>query len=369
MSIAAGAIEAPSQGGQPVRLASVPVSVRTLTDREDFAAWDAYVSAAPDGSWFHTTAWMVAVQRAFGHQPIYLHARRGDRTVGVLPLFLVRSLVGGRMLVSVPYGVYGGVIADDGAARTALRDALMQQVSRLNSATVDLRTMHVGFEGLDLNDRYVTFRRELPDRPENVLNWLPRKARAAARKGRDKHRLTIEFGHHLLPLVWRLYGENMRRLASINYPYRFFELLIEQAPERTLTSVVYYEGRPAAGLLTLLLGDTVMPYFVGSDDRYRFASVSNFLYMALMEQAVARGYRVFDFGRSRRDNEGCCNFKRFHGFEATPLGYQRWVAPGAQPVDLSPTGAKFGLARRAWPYLPLAVTRPLGAWLAKHIPG
>ena len=63
-----------------------------------------------------------------------------------------------------------------------------------------------------------------------------------------------------------------------------------------------------------------MPYVVGLDHEHRFASVSNFLYLALMEQAVDLGYRVFDFGRSRRDNVGCCNFKRFHGFEATPLG-------------------------------------------------
>ena len=344
-----------------------PVSVCALADRAEFAAWDAYVSAAADGSWFHTTAWMTAVQTTFGHEPIYLEARRGERIVGALPLFLVRSLFGGRMLVSVPYGVYGGVIADDGAVRSALRDALMRQVSRLRVATVDLRTIYPGFEGFEPNDRYVTFRRELPDRPEDVLNWLPRKARAAARSGRNKHGLTIEFGHGLLPVVWRLYSASMRRLASINYPYRFLQLLVEHAPDRTLTSVVYYRRRPVGGLLTLTHGDTVMPYFVGLDPPYRFAHVSNFLYLTVMEWAVERGYRVFDFGRSRRDNPGCCNFKRFHGFEATPLGYQRLA--DSRPVDLTPTGSTFGPARRIWPHVPLVLTRPLGAWLARHIPG
>ena len=344
-----------------------PVSVCALADRAEFAAWDAYVSAAADGSWFHTTAWMTAVQTTFGHEPIYLEARRGERIVGALPLFLVRSLFGGRMLVSVPYGVYGGIIADDGAVRSALRDALMRQVSRLRVATVDLRTIYPGFEGFEPNDRYVTFRRELPDRPEDVLNWLPRKARAAARSGRNKHGLTIEFGHGLLPVVWRLYSASMRRLASINYPYWFLKSLVEQAPDRTLTSVVYYRRRPVAGLLTLMHADTVMPYFVGLDPPYRFAHVSNFLYLALMEWAVDRGYRVFDFGRSRRDNPGCCNFKRFHGFEATPLGYQRLA--DSRPVDLTPTGSTFGPARRIWPHVPLVLTRPLGAWLARHIPG
>lgn len=353
--------------------AEEPSSTSVLVDRlgvgDDFAAWDAYVLAAVDGSWFHTTAWMMAVRTAFGHEPFYLRARRDGRIVGVLPLFLVRSWFGGRMLVSVPYGVYGGVIAEDGPARYALREALMDLVSRYDVATVDLRTMYTGFEDFEANDRYVTFRRELPEKPGDVFQWLPRKARAAARNGRDKHSLSVEVGHHLLPMVWRLYGESMRRLASINYPYRFFESLVEHAPDQTHASVVRHQGRTVGGLLTLTHGDTVMPYFVGFNQRYRFAKVSNFLYLALMEWAVERGYRVFDFGRSRRDNEGCCNFKRFHGFEALPLGYQRLIAPGAKSSDLTPSGSNFKFARRIWPYLPALLTRPLGAWLAKHIPG
>jgi len=273
------------------------------------------------------------------------------------------------MLVSVPYGIYGGVIADDGAARSSLRNALDDQVRRLDVVTVDLRSMSHGFEDLEANDRYVTFRRDLPDKPEEVLKWLPRKVRAAARNGRDKHGLTIAYGRHLLPIVWPLYTQSMRRLASLNYPYRFFETLVEGAPDSTLTSVVYYQGRAVAGLLTLLFDDTAMPYIVGLDHRYRFASVGNFLYMSLIKRVIEQGYRMFDFGRSRRDNTGCCDFKRFHGFQATPLGYQRLIAPGAEPADLTPTGAKFGLARRIWPHLPIRLTRPLGAWLAGHIPG
>ncbi|MCP4590461.1 MAG: FemAB family PEP-CTERM system-associated protein [bacterium] len=356
---------APHHQPQPV----APVSVSLLNGPVEHENWDAYVRAAENGSWFHTTAWMTAVEGAFGHQPYYLQAERAGKTIGVLPLFLVRSLLGGRMLISVPYAVYGGALFDDAAAGQALHAALHRHVQELGVSTVDLRSLTPQFEGGEANDRYVTYRRTLPETAGDVAQWLPRKARAAARSGKDKHALTVECGRHLLPIVWRLYSASMRRLASINYPYRFFELLVKLAPERTLTSVVYYRGHPVAGLLTLLHGETVMPYFVGLDRRYRFTNMSNFLYLSLMEWAVRDGRRVFDFGRSRRDNPGCCDFKRFHGFEATPLGYQRMVAPGAHPPDLTPTSARFGLARRMWPYLPLALTRPLGAWVSRHIPG
>ena len=88
-----------------------------------------------------------------------------------------------------------------------------------------------------------------------------------------------------------------------------------------------------------------------------------------MERGVRIGCREFDFGRSRVDNAGPYNFKRYQGFEPTPLQYQYYVPQGGRTPDLHPGNRKLDMARRLWPKLPLSVTRPLGAWLAKSIPG
>jgi len=84
---------------------------------------------------------------------------------------------------------------------------------------------------------------------------------------------------------------------------------------------------------------------------------------------VAAGYRVFDFGRSRRDNAGSYDFKRFCGFEPRPLAYQYYVPPGCAPPKMSPSDGRYRVARRVWPRLPLAVTRLVGGWLSRHLPG
>ena len=96
---------------------------------------------------------------------------------------------------------------------------------------------------------------------------------------------------------------------------------------------------------------------------------NNFLYLTAMERGVQIGCREFDFGRSRVDNAGPYNFKRYQGFEPTPLQYQYYVPRGGRMPDLHPGNRKLDMARRLWPRLPLSVTRPLGAWLAKSIPG
>jgi hypothetical protein len=88
-----------------------------------------------------------------------------------------------------------------------------------------------------------------------------------------------------------------------------------------------------------------------------------------MERAVAAGYRVFDFGRSRRDNAGSFDFKRFHGFEPIALQYQRFSPSGQAPPSLSPSARRFRLARRVWKHLPLTLTQYASSRLAKHLPG
>ncbi|UCG16786.1 MAG: FemAB family PEP-CTERM system-associated protein [Phycisphaerales bacterium] len=345
-----------------------PVTVRELAP-DDYARWDDYVRTAPDGTIHHTIAWMIAVRDTFGHKPMYLVAQRGHDWAGVLPLFRIKSLFGGTMLVSVPYAVYGGIAASDEHAVRALLRAAFCHMERERANCIDLRSVKAADPDLPVNDRYLTFRRDLPDRPGDVLGKLPRKARAAARNARNKFGLTVEFDDKHLSQVWRLYCRSMQRLGSLNYPYSFFQRLIDETPDGHLVSLIRYENRPIAGLVTFLFNGVCMPYFVGCDARYNHTGVNNFIYLTVMERAVELGCRTFDFGRSRRDNTGCCNFKTFQGFEPQVMQYQCVVAPGRTAPDLTPSNPRFGLARKVWPRLPLRLTRPLGAWLSRHVPG
>lgn len=331
--------------------------------------WDRYVRTHPEGTLFHLEGWRRAVQTTFRHEPMYLLATRGDDTVGVLPMFLIKSRIAGRILVSVPYAVGGGIIADDEQAAWMLFEAAVGIATDRRVRVLDMRSARAQVPGLPIDDRYVGFTRRLPDRPEDVLAWLPRKARAAARNGRDKFRLEARFGDEHSDDVWRLYTRNMRRLGSINYPRRFFHALADAFPRNHSTLAVFRDRRMVAGVLSYRFRDTLMPYFVGAAEEARRCSAANFAYLTVMQRAVAEGCRVFDFGRSRVDNAGSYDFKRFHGFEPTPLQYQHYAPPGEQQPDLSPSNPRFAFARRVWPALPLCMTRPAGAWLTRHIPG
>lgn len=358
----------------PTRVSPAPASSAGFTTSLEFGAeqsaeWNAYVCAHEQGTFFHTWAWRNAVGDVFPHRAFYLAATRRGRITGVLPMFEVNSRFSGRMLVSVPYGVGGGIIADSEQTAGSLFEAARGIARRRGCTSIDLRSARASVARIPIVNRYVGFRRELPTSAEEVLGWLPRKARAAARNAREKHKLTISFDDAHLKSVWRLYSISMRRLGSITYPFSFFERLIAHTPGRHWVSLVSWRGRPVAGLVTFLFNDTVLPYFIGTTNEARRCSAANFIYLTAMERGVAAGYRVFDFGRSRKDNTGSYDFKRFNGFTPRPLEYQCYTLPGHTAPNLSPSNPKFDLARRVWRFLPLSVTRVLSARLANHIPG
>ena len=59
------------------------------------------------------------VARTYKHRPVYLVAKEGGEIKGILPMFLMRSMIFGKKLVSVPFAPYGDVCAGNEAITDA----------------------------------------------------------------------------------------------------------------------------------------------------------------------------------------------------------------------------------------------------------
>jgi FemAB-related protein (PEP-CTERM system-associated) len=332
-------------------------------------AWDEYVLAHPDGTPFHLLAWSRSVHRAYGHRPHHLCVWKGGVLQGVLPLMSVRSLLAGRLLVSAPYATYGGILASSQPAAAELLGAAKALADAMRCRSLELR--HRETRGLDLPvlDRYDTFRKRLPERHEHVMQQLPRKTRAAARNGLaalgDD---CFHVGPQWLDAIYELYAITLRRLGSPNYRRSLFKTLAENYGDQCVCAVVRKGSEALAGVMSLVFRDEIVPYFSGSTARGQELGANNVMYMRLMEYAVSRGLKWFDFNRTRRDNHGPHAFKRYHGFEPAPLHYQVYLPRGGKLPDLTPSSGRFRAASRAWKKLPLWLTRWAGQRVTKWIP-
>jgi len=334
----------------------------------DDARRDAFVRAHPRGTFFHLSGWRRVVEKVHGHEPLDLLAWRGERLAGVLPLMLCHGPFGARKLISMPYATYGGPLGDEPAVERALVERAGELARELRAGYIELRC--IDDPGLDLvpSALYATFMRELPTTPEGVLAAMPKKARAEARKARDKHHLELSSGHWYLDDLQRMFLFNKHALGSPGLPAAHFQTILKQFEREVFVHLVRQGGTPLSAVMSFAHGDTLIAYYAGTQPGAdREFSASNFMYMALQEWAVERRFKRFDFCRSRIDS-GAFEFKRHQGFEPRPLNYRYRLVRDRRPPNFNPSNPRTAVLRNAWSRLPLWLARSLSDRLARYLP-
>lgn len=353
----------------PPAIAPERLTVEILHPRRE-AEWDRFVRGTPGATFFHLLGWRWLVERTFGHRAWYLTALRGDRIAGVLPLFEMKSRLFGHALVSLPFAIGGGIVAADLAAASALLAEARRLAEERNVDYLELRSEEpVAGAGLLTKDLYVTFRADLAAGEGALLQGMERKRRQMMSYVlKDK----AGFGWRVagieeLPLFYDLFCQSMRHHGTPVYPRRFLYEILDRFPADTNLFFVTHGGRTVAGVLNLLFGDVLMPFYAGADRDLRPRGVDDFTYLAVMRWGREHGFRTFDFGRSKRGT-GAFKFKERWGMSQVPLAYQYHLVRARELPNVSPANPKYQAAIRVWRKLPLPVTRLFGPWIVKRVP-
>jgi FemAB-related protein (PEP-CTERM system-associated) len=341
---------------------SLDVGTR-ITERE----WDQFVEQHPSATSYHSWAWRHVFERGFGHRTEYLAARDGADVVGVLPLVVFESWLSGRFAVSLPFVNYGGVLAANQRAARALLDHASEMAQAGGWSHVELRHRTPLFDHLPSKRHKVAM--QLPLAPSKDMAWaqLDRKVRNQIRKA-QKSGLTAEIGGaRLLDCFYDIFARNMRDLGTPVYPKSFFSVPLEQFGDRVRIVVVRQEGRPVAAGFMSIFRDVVEVPSAGSLRECRSLCPNHLLYWTVIEDAIDRGLRVLDFGRST-PGEGTFLFKEQWGAQAEPLCWEYRMRAGAELPNRSPANPKFGPAIALWKRLPVRLATFMGPHLVRSLP-
>jgi FemAB-related protein (PEP-CTERM system-associated) len=340
------------------------ILVRPL-EAGDERRWDEFVLARRDGTFFHLSGWKRVIERAFGHRTHYLLCERGGAVAGVLPLTHVRSVLFGSSLISNAFGVYGGPLASDEESLRALEDAAVKLMQSLAVPVLELRGHSASrADWPSRSDLYVTFRRSIDPSVERNLKLIPRKQRAMIRKGQSNE-LRSELDADI-DRLYRVYAESVRNLGTPVFAKSYLRILREEFADCSDIVTVTSGGRAVASVLNFYFRDEVLPYYGGGVHDARTLAANDFMYWEVMRRACERGFRMFDFGRSKVGT-GSYAFKHNWGFEAFPLTYQFRLAPGRRVPDLNPLNPKLRLFLAAWKRLPLPIAACLGPPIVRGI--
>jgi len=357
---------------QPAALGIVPSErVGELTVRPyvqtDAPRWDRFVYDHAEGSPFHLTAWQRAIERTFGYEPCHLLVQRGAEITGILPLFGVSNWLTGKVLVSSPLAVYGGICASDEPSRKCLLEAVKREARRRSVDYLELRTRSGAIQdGFHHNSLYVSFAAELSDNPEAMLKRIPRDTRYMIRKG-EKAGLRVQTGPDELNALYPLFCQSMHRHGTPVFPRRLFTNLQAEFGSSMEVLAVYAKDEPVTAVASFYFRNEVLPYYAGAAPEAPRLAANNFMYWELMKRAGQSGYNRFDFGRSKKGT-GSYAFKTQWNMDVRTLDYQVLLVRRKTVPNFSPVNPKFERATRVWRRLPLRLANAVGPHVIRWLP-
>ena len=330
--------------------------------------WREFLRSLPPAPVGADPRWLFALADGLGHVPYCLEARWKGEIVGLLPLSLVRGPLFGRFLVSLPYVSTCGPLAVDRTACGSLVHRAVALADELRVKHLELRMEEsLGQERFSPSVSHkVLMRRPLPSTNEALWNELDSKVRNQIRKG-EKQGFTVNWGgQELLDLFYQVFSHNMRDLGTPVFGRRFFSSILRHFPDSAEFCVVSLQGQPIAGaLLVHGRGITEVPS-ASALREFNPTNANMFMYWQLLQRAIARGARTFDFGRNTVGST-TERFKAQWGAKATPANWQCCFRH-KRKADLRKESPVLSALTRAWRYLPLSVAELIGPAIVRGIP-
>lgn len=334
-------------------------------DLDSINLWDAFVFSNSNATFFHRAGWQSIINNVFNHPTYFFYIEIAGVVQGILPLAHVKSFLFGNSLVSLPFAVYGGVVAVDDEIAMALEHAAQELAIRLNVDHLEFRNLSQRHSDWPSQDIYVTFRKEILATDEENLLAIPRKQRAMVRKG-IKNNLYSEIDLKV-DRFFDLYADNVHRHGTPAMPKKYFlALKNEFGSDCEILIVSTEDGRVLSGVMSFYFRDEVLPYYAGDDISARDLAANDFKYWELLRRACKLGFKMFDFGRSKI-NTGSYSFKKNWGFEPKLLSYEYCLYKSMSVPQNNSLNKKYSFLISAWKRLPVPVANAIGPFIVKSL--
>jgi FemAB-related protein (PEP-CTERM system-associated) len=328
--------------------------------------WDHFVTAADASTFCHQAGWQTIMTDVLRHECQYLAAvDDAGEWRGILPLVRVRSALG-HYLISLPFLNDGGPLGDR-AAQQALVEHAVTEAKRSGAGLLELRAREVVPGPVNPSHRRIAVHLSLPASVEGLWKTTLRaKLRSQIRRP-AKEGMTFRVGADELEAFYEVFTHNMRDLGTPVLPRSFFERVASTFGDRVIFAVVLTKtGSPAAAACCFHWRNELEVMWASSLRKLNRLSPNMLLYGSLMEDAIERGVRDFNFGRSVPGG-ATHRFKQQWGGRDVSLPWPSWSRHATASVP-STDRKIYRVAIAVWKHLPIAVANRLGPPLARLLP-
>jgi CelD/BcsL family acetyltransferase involved in cellulose biosynthesis len=284
-----------------------------------------FVERAPGALPFHHPSWARLLADCYGYRPLALVLQDGDGITAGIPVIEVRTVLGQRRWISLPFTDYAPPLAREERLIPALITELHAACQEGNISRLEIRAP---VDGLRIRPQPagVVHLLQLASDPARVFRTFRRshvqqrivkaeREGVAVRQGTSKDDLTRMF--------YELHLETRRRLGVPIQPRRYFELLWERLlePGNGFVLLAYWNAIPIAGAVFLAWNGMITYKYSASRQEFWQLRPNNLVIWHAIRWGCEHGFHTFDFGRTEPGNEGLRSFKRGWGTAEVPLSY------------------------------------------------
>lgn len=312
--------------------------VESITEVND-NQWNNLVSQAANGTVFHRTGWLRAVEEGLDRRPKHVVVEKGQNPVAVCPNFLSQvelpfdlpTAAGFTQLASVTPGFGGPLILAnrdecldgilDAAADICRFGAIVHRLRVLDPDHVQYaQTLHRrGYRPSLLYCRFVVSLDDY-DRIWNDMHAERRKEIRDADESVSVER--SDFDPDDVGAFYPGYERAMAQIGGTTYPRSFFEALADHLGPRIEVFTAYRDGEPVGRHLYLrdLEQDSLHYFFSGVPREYFEYSSPSLIHNHAIQWALENGFATYDFGAtSSHHGDGTFGYKKKFGAELEPV--------------------------------------------------
>ena len=354
-------------------ISKVSKAVHRIDPRED-PRWSGFLEKHPLASVFHSAAWLDALSRTYGYEPVAYTTSSDDGELESAIVFCrVESQLTGRRLVSLPFSDHCDALVDSKDDLQLLSEKVAEESTGEQWRYIEMRPRRnlaivtpLSHSALSYSFHQLDLRPDL----DTLLGSFhksstQRKIRRAEREG-----LTYQVGStELLDSFYRLLTITRRRHKIPPQPKRWFRNLIDCFGEALRIRLALQDGRAIAGMLTVRHKDTLVYKYGCSDTRFNRLGGTHLLFWKAIQEAKNAGLRTFDLGRTNSDQTGLVTFKNRWGASRSVLTYSRYAdaRSSTQTFELPVSQWKARAAQRIFAHLHPVLLSTVGHFLYRHV--
>jgi len=335
-----------------------------LVDRE----WDDAISAHPDATIFHSTAWARVLVDTYGHRPCYVQISLNGGLLALVPMMEVQSVLTGSRGICLLFSDYCAPLAFSSFGHDLVTQKLQQIAHERGWSYFELRSHSIVPVNTPASESYYGHFLDLRIGPEALISNFSSSVKRAVRKAqRSGLNVSIQSSPDAMAQFYELHVRTRRRHGVPPQPRSFFINIQRHLLNPGFGFIVLVECQkdPIAAAIFFRLGRHAIYKFGASDERLQELRANNLAMFEGIRSLAEGGAETLHFGRTDKENEGLRRFKLSWGATEETLDYVRFdTSSGAwkHPRDSRSTSH-----RRIFRALPASLNRLAGAMIYPHL--